>query len=133
MEKWKLANSLILHKYVKNTVLLFKIWWALVAIRTKEKSTHMYSSQIRLSTKYIIPPPIRDYIIVSKVWWKKFARQKYWLLVKDAEICFDETDIKGMNTTQEVIILTKFHRDKAKINFLPIKNIWASALISYWV
>ena len=121
MEKWKLANSLILHKYVKKTVLLFKIWWALVAIRTKEKkSTHMYSSQIRLSTKYIIPPPSRDYSIVSKVWGKK---SKILAFSKKAKISIDEIDIQRMNTTQEVIILTKFHKDRSKIKFLPIKKL----------
>ena len=65
----------------------------------------------------------------QRVSQKKVYKLKYWLLIKNPQFLHDHHQTWAILRTHEVVILTKFHEDRAKIvDFLLIANFWASTI-----
>ena len=60
---------------------------------------------------------------------KKVDKTKTWLLIKNPQFCSNQANILATNSAHEMIILTKFHKDRTKIvDFLLIAKFWACLL-----
>ena len=60
---------------------------------------------------------------------KKVYKPKIWLLIKNPQFCSNQANILATNSAHEMIILTKFHKDRTKIvDFLLIAKFWACKL-----
>ena len=60
---------------------------------------------------------------------KKVDKPKTWLLVKNPQFKSDQADILATKPTHEMIIFTKFRKDRTKIvDFLLLAKFWACLL-----
>ena len=60
---------------------------------------------------------------------KKVHKPKTWLLIKNPQFCSNQANILATKSAHEMIILTKFHKDRTKIvDFLLIAKFWACKL-----
>ena len=70
---------------------------------------------------------LRTYL--HRGWVKKVDKPKTWLLIKNPLFCSNQANILATKSAHEMIILTKFHKDRTKIvDFLLIAKFWACIL-----